>query len=813
MKSITLEIHTPDNGFRDVTDYVSTVTWRESVLRPWDSMTVTFRLPLGELFLPEKRRASTGRGEASAPVFDGVERTNVQEPGKNRPIQLRLGSWLKLIDDAGICRAFGRIPNRQIQYLASEDGALESTSSLSTESWLEFLNAYEAQVFPELRGDIGTLMGVEGERWEAYTQLYLSMLNDPSPAKIQGSNDSFRSFLNVFAPFKLPPTLFPGNATLDDVVRVAFDKASGAKHAPTRTMDDVPISPLGEIASLQPQGKVADLLFSVYQPEPRLIEFFPSLENGVPVLIHRFAPWRTGPLGKMVIDSGGNPVPLRGGRWDRVTWKLDGKLAIQQGQAYSISAAQQDTNRINAVSLNWSVGGASAGRINMQLGFPIYDRFDVDRHGVRVMEVNWNPLQFDQRTRTRPGFQTSGLSGGGGNTINQIFRGIGLMAWQFYGNGNVFESGNLETDFLGDDIVAGKARCGEPFSLDYGAPVPFTGYITAIEHSISIDDNAVTEATSTISFTRGLWDEDGRNPFVYLEDTVAVSEPAKEPQPEPVVQPPPFVISLALNTFLSVTGLGSGWAGICKAAGVGAIAGKVVSRDNPIVTGGFSQGTLAQLYAGLDAAGITREGHGLQLGTDVGTSSTAGVIAAQECEKWGLALYYANFDDAWYFESQAHTDTAIAFIDAFRNRAAQLGIATQLAWNGYVQPRGPSVNPQTIDINRIVGLCDMVFPMVYNFTQPAARNYFLSRAGRFNLPGGRGVMVGSGYEVPGKGYAGFYSGVDGYVSLVRNLANSNPLNRFAVWQNIATRITTANAVNPSLATAFQAMLDPTRPLP
>lgn len=547
---LRLEVHTFTLGEPfDLTPYVKTVSWSESTRAPWDSISAELALPLG-LLLTNEIRSSNEPAVPLSPLpasLDGylqsagsqarggvasiasrpqdaslaVERTVVTRPG----VGVDPGLWLKLIEaPTGRALAFGRIVDSSGQHGAGGVGTVSSGTSIQAIGAMQFLRTLATEVVVALRERVGGLM--DGQSWAAYMRVVEKIIKRADFGLVVGK----RGLLASLAPVAIPPTLFPGITTLNELFSAAYTDETGATNAPTRVMDEVPIAGATAIASLVPNGTVADVILGIFQREPRLIELFPSLEaktnnplepgyaEAKPVLVHRIAPWRTGPLSIMAVGSDGQPVggPIQP-RFERPTWSLDKALALKRHEVYRLSHRRTEDARINAVTVNWTVAGGTPARLLPMAGLPLFDRIDVLRHGAKLMELNWD-MAPDQSADLVP------------HAVR--LRTVGLLGWHFYGLGHVFRVGTIDCPYLGL-----RARAGEPVAVDIGHKTsPFTAYMTRVTHTATVQGSGEVSARTSIEFDRGLFDEKKRTPS-YFQGPDASSQTAGAVTPGPTEEP------------------------------------------------------------------------------------------------------------------------------------------------------------------------------------------------------------------------------------------------------------------------------------
>lgn len=557
---LLIELHAHGRQAVDITRWTKRVQWVEGVNAPWDSMAVDLALPLGEIaFVGDRLTSDAG----SIDVIEGVDTSP--------------GLWLKLTEYAtGRPLSMARIDTRPLNLRAGAKGSISNRVSLQALGALSFIRTLAVEiVIGTISEDYGGIMAAGGPGAKRYYELFRRLVNSPRAGDIVGPD----GIIAILAPVQIPETLIPGVKTLGELFRIAWGPGAIGAAAPLRTMSRVPLVPGAAIQYLLPQGTALDMILALFQREPRLIEFFPSFEaptnnqlktgyaDARPTLIHRICPWVTGPISKMVIDTGEASSVQIPSEYDEVTWRCpvqttDGKrpdpdkgLALRANEGFSLNPTRSEAARVNAVTVNWAVAGGSPSRWLTPAGLPIADRADIDKHGARLMELNWDLCAGNPRGRSFDDVNArlSGRSSGGSSILNRIngaktgeqnnfetLKTVGYLGWHFYGLGHVFEAGTIEGNYLGV-----RARAGEPISFDYGGKRPFTAYMTQVTHVAEVREKGLVSARTSIQFDRGLWDERLRDPHVYRETKAATKvtqKPVEQKADEQVANPTGYVL-------------------------------------------------------------------------------------------------------------------------------------------------------------------------------------------------------------------------------------------------------------------------------
>ncbi len=668
MSDLIVQFHGHRRSF-PLTRFVTRITWSEGVSSPWDSMQVELSLPLGLIAKLEQRDTLNVEGQ-ELPDID-------LDTGEPLPggYDIDPGGWLKL-SEAGTLRvlAFGRVDGREISAQGGARGSLASRSSLRVMGAFQFLRTLACEFVPSISEGIGGILSEE--EYSDYLDLVRRLLDGPTLDKVVGPD----GLISKLAKVKIPSTLFSGVTDLAGLFGVAYDRDSGLRNAPRRKMDAVPVSRFAALSSVTPSGTVVDMILGMFQREPRLIELFPSMEastnnigsdgyrNARPVLIHRLCPWKTGPLSKMKLDSSG--VPAAGaiyGNQDEPTWVIDkNTLSLEADDGYAITSTRTEQARVNAVTVNWSIAGGERARLLPLADLPFFDRKDIDRHGLKLMELNWdlgeyatkptNPTPLiNGRPQPPPLPPASLLADPDESPLVVLLRTIGLLAWHFYGLGHVFEVGTVEGPYLGL-----RARAGEPFRFHYGGAKPFTGYMTRVTHTVTRGARGEQASKTSIQFDRGLWDEDGRNPHLYYDapPTTPANQPAR---PTQATMPGTCEVGLFLRY---PSDLEDGDLAAFAGAGGSVFVPKIADRAYAYSAG--DDNYPLELINEARGLGLVIEGWGFHYCETEAQAASEGTAAAQAALAHGCVAYYWDAEYAWAASSPSPFATSEAFLNAFR---------------------------------------------------------------------------------------------------------------------------------------------------
>jgi hypothetical protein len=238
-----------------------------------------------------------------------------------------------------------------------------------------------------------------------------------------------------------------------------------------------------------------------------------------PVLMYRMTPWRSKELtrwGTMrdpnikgrfvqryvtnIERSDVNPTLLPGNPWGNLT-----TVKLPTDQVISIDFTASDADHVNAVriGLPWQpdhpIGMASARKL------PLFAAGDITRRGCRMMTPSWSffpPWAADAEVSVaNPGLGAAKVASLHRDTLT-----IALHTAQMMMSADRFESGSIRAGYSPD------VRHGELVSVDLPGDLGrLTAYVEAVEHSVTVAADGAITKRSTISYSRGLLNEDARS--------------------------------------------------------------------------------------------------------------------------------------------------------------------------------------------------------------------------------------------------------------------------------------------------------------
>jgi hypothetical protein len=559
-RRIEIEIHRHGRAEIDtkITPFVTSVRWERSISAPWQSLSVSWKAPLGDSFsrvLPGDwvvfriLSAATQLGAMLARVttVDGgaalSNATVVTDPSRFEAV----GWWAFLAKTA----------------VFTPRGWAESTGSLF--SMFDWFNTIIPADVTQYDGRVG------------------------------------QSLANVFAAMsvvKLPNSLTGGtDLTLGDVIPVVHNKDTQRQFAPTRVIESVDIGsgPPGYFAPKYQavQATVGDFIQGAYVPEPLLMELFPSFEpsveqpapqqsfagsalrgllGGWETLIYRIKPFRTRALREAAVawvdykhleieavyrgamvrsvfspatlavsaaeagraatqqDTNSGTNLLTSAYFNEITWNYLDSISIPRSMMRRFSAQLDDSKRLNCGTIRLSLSGSDEITAWEAAGLPIRYNEEILRHGLRINMPHW-PFTFPPKLlNPDAGAQESRadkISDDASVDYVTYLRTIVAQFMQFYKNNHLYGSGTVDINFgqavrisEGKDALSVdqilKLKPGEIIELDL--PEKYYAYAETIKHVFSIAEGGVESASTSITFTRGHF----KFPEDFLAQTVEV---------------------------------------------------------------------------------------------------------------------------------------------------------------------------------------------------------------------------------------------------------------------------------------------------
>lgn len=480
--------------------------------------------------------------------------TSTRVPGQSSSAQVSLDptamppwalptprDWL-MIEAVGSVKFFGRVSRVSWGAGASESGA----------------RAEPVQVFAVGFLDVDLDVATSGARRERAGTLYPrdQWLRVAALPLMESVTSQIGSTLGPFAsalyPVRVPGSAFgPTSRTEDvylgDVIGTAYSDATAEGLGMTGPNEPVQgFSPHGIRSSLRANGKASEILTSTYAPSLDLIELFPALVPWRPevaagtrasaappkgvrllrghtamVLRYRMAPFRPAPVRDRLRANLGPNIsapfvgPEEAGRFDtkqfdRPTWRELPETVIPFGEIENVGAITDGSRDVTAVSAWLSMLPPSDDlRVSEALGLPVLDAERSDRDGFRLRNLLW------------PFMPPAGRTADDAASIDALVFGLAATAYAFFAPGAAFQSGTARIGRLRLDISPGTR-----VAFVLGA-WKLEAYVVEVAHEVVADGIGTLSGRTTVTFERGLWDAEARNPEIWLYPPKVESEVAQ----------------------------------------------------------------------------------------------------------------------------------------------------------------------------------------------------------------------------------------------------------------------------------------------
>lgn len=494
-----------------------------------------------------------------------------------------IGDWVAIRRESGVTEFLGRVKKTLNGMRQSTlDGPLDTASSeVWADGWLATLNRADVHFDFTRQRNVGTLLTAK-----EFIDLTLSIekaLTFDSLGEVLARIWEQMDWLALPEGIVRPPEAESGgntgySAPLSTEVKVISGWETAKTYAPTRAYQPVPGPRVVALESAVAQGhKAADLLRGTFNPCEEMIEFFPSLEpiaglkdeemtdlasalGVMPVIMYRIHPWRLTPLDELAKSfiayrrSGIDPKTggvierrsidqsklseakrkafIGGDAFRVVTWrkacvKGDDTCRLKVTDLLDFSVDEDDDRRINAVGVNATYVNEPLLPWMEAVGLPIMDedtsiegeedgvprgQIELARHGMRLMQLQWPFLPpADPETNV-------------GVDLLAYVRTVAAQAFSWYRNAHRLGNGVIEVPLRYD------VRHGGFVTIEGLPRGTFTAYVESVGRKVMVDGDGAESGTTTIEFSRGAYDDSGReNPFVLVEPNKA-----KRPKPQAV---------------------------------------------------------------------------------------------------------------------------------------------------------------------------------------------------------------------------------------------------------------------------------------
>lgn len=527
---------------RDVTRFVTSLSWLQGVVAPWETISLALRCDWVTL-----QQLLPGRDAGRR----GVKGQVLQDP--------RPGFVVVVRDPSGVALAWGRASRIRTRWTNNQEGAsMTDAVEIACESWFAMLGRARLACVSDVRYTSGLLVQTAPDWYNLLTRTVLSRATQEPPGA------SFDRWWREAAAFRVPDALLGGRqGILGEQVPLVHDRQSAAAFAPMRLPQTlrVPGTALQAFASAAARGSWLGWMQATFVGDPAMCELFPSLEyptertdpsdgpwrhledgaegriaisytdagarswageltslglglgGAQPVLVYRLRPGLTEPLtttsalahptgdapdvprAQEVGELGGLPTsygqeqvgqrPLFGVQWYDLTPE----------RVLDVDLSWDDGDRINGVGVSLSGVGAAGMGLWGALGQPIMGgRSEIENHGLRLLEVDW-PI-------CPPGVVASDLSTDQERLQAQIGDRVTALAEMAWACGAAVDRDFFPARVTVQAAFSPYSRAGHWLRVDAGQGRRLVGYVDRVVHSWRADEDGKFSGRSTFTLSR-----------------------------------------------------------------------------------------------------------------------------------------------------------------------------------------------------------------------------------------------------------------------------------------------------------------------
>jgi len=404
--------------------------------------------------------------------IDELDVLGLGTPIKNKDaFALHCSGWLEIYDDSE--RVFlGLISRVKTGLKVGNKGERVSQGvELTVLSWVSLLfRAFKLTERLELKQHAG-LFG-----YDAWSRLFEVVFSTGSQVDVaQGFADAWTALAQFQTPSGEWLYDFPVVFDLESMETVAIEN---------RSFTRVVGASLSQVQAV-PSGSMWAMLTQTFQPTPELIELFPAWADGMPFIVYRMKPLP--PLDDarinepsdyfenedlLEVDDNNLKTQIRAHTADQYQ-------QIKRILSYSISYESQRNNFIE-VSSSY-LGVSQLAGLNSA---PMAQVHDIQRYGVSALDITYPLLRTDKNSNT---------------TIQADLEELTRYASALYSEAHAFAVGTIETMYQPNLLIGEWAQW---YDYTEGEGNILTGYITAISHSLNIDDRGAQMLRTQISVER-----------------------------------------------------------------------------------------------------------------------------------------------------------------------------------------------------------------------------------------------------------------------------------------------------------------------
>jgi len=557
------------NGWMDVTNFVRSVRWRQSVTRPWESITLQLAVPRRYWFqffpgLTQGLRSHGAPGECDDP-----KTAYLRQPTAGFWVVVRMPRGTASDAAGGAAEAWGHVTSLSYGITMGPDGMPnEMTVSIQTESWLEMLG--RSRLALKIGSEGFTLRGFLeplGKWLQDWTGILQGALSEKYPGRLLAK--TFKRLAQIQVPETLVKNLTFGGDPRDEnaagAIKIIATESDAEKWAPIRAPQQS--EPRGwdinVAGSALPRCSILEYLYSIVGADPNIVEFFPSLEyqpavdpcteagakpaawpdpmiralgGSCPVLIHRIRPFLVDNIDSanatIARSHGNTEIPSAGlektaseqlgiyqssgpsRRIRRAHDKSRDWYTVRENEVISLNPTWSDLNRVNYVTCKPGSMMLPALQMEGVLGVPVGAPAEWRAHGMRPYDVDWPwfPAIIENNEDELADLTKEILS------LSEL--GFALLAGQ-----EAYSTGSMRMRFrpwmkAGHWMFAHLDRLDttsyKSDGVSSGENWPrFDCYIEAITHEVSVlsvlgglfqNDDSEIIATTTVEFSRGAFD-------------------------------------------------------------------------------------------------------------------------------------------------------------------------------------------------------------------------------------------------------------------------------------------------------------------
>lgn len=435
----------------EITQFLTSVFWSQRLVSPYETASVTAKIPLEIL----------GRV------------LKLGSPLKAGGFNLHCSGWLELIEEDLNERVFfGVISRIQTGVQVDHSGTVKSdTVSIEALSWLTLLDKGFKLSSKESLSALGSLWSLQG-----YSDIFDAVV------QTAGGKGLGKALAEMWETLVLHA--FPDKGGFYDAIDVYYDAESIKGKEDTVSMLEVEGRNLSQI-QVPLRGSLLGLIRSTWQPIPQLIELFPRYVNGKESLIYRFKPLHPSAnkttaknyfLENSYLED--HPAPKIASKGSYST-----PQNLENITRFTFTLSSENRGNYIEVTTPYTGADVLAG-ISTD---PIARRSDIELYGLHSLEFSY-PFFRDTEGSMR-------------DALADLTEYMGAL----YAEGNAYGVLNVEMQY-NPRLVVGE--WGHLISylnkVEFESSIlPLVGYIDRVQHSMQIDPRVGTQTRRTsVSLSR-----------------------------------------------------------------------------------------------------------------------------------------------------------------------------------------------------------------------------------------------------------------------------------------------------------------------